>query len=206
MGLHTPTKFLLRSLSLDFFITSKTITSLKDSTEDSITCEDTSDDSSLDSSSICSSTDCHVRDEEERRCEIEYRAAITIQGTWCQWIKRESTKRQQLKIELHASQIVINVLRTWLMRQRLQREENAALTIQDAWLSWIIAEKQRRQIRKEILAVAIIQVNWRNYHAKLCRLKAREEKEAKFIRYQNMAFATGLAVFSHFVTQACISH
>ena len=133
--LHTPTKFSLRNLSLDFFLINKTITSLKDRTEDSITCEDTSDDSSLDSSSIYSSTDCHVRDEEERGCEIESRAAIAIQSTWRHWIKKESTKRQQLKIELRASQIVINALRTWTMRQRLQKEENTALTIQDAWLS-----------------------------------------------------------------------
>jgi len=176
--------------------------------DDSITCGEISDEASSDSCSECSRTIerpdeiaipkdfQHVNDEEEIKCEIESHAANMIQNACCQWMKKEKV-RKQVETELLASQILMNAYRTWSMKQKVMKEVNAAQTIQCAWSSWMNTERRRQTTKKEINAVTTIQSKWRNYHVKLSRTKVLEDEEAELTRCQNIAFSTGVLVFSH---------
>jgi len=169
-----------------------TLSSIETTDNNSLTCGgEISDDSSVDS------------DEDDTDCEIESHAALKIQGVWCRWIKIETLRRyEQHELKSRSCQIIINSWRTGVLKQKVEKEESAALIIQDAWLSWIIAEKQRRQTHDEDLAVTMIQLGWRKYQAQV----ALEEKEATITCYQNMAYATGLTVFYHVFLHTFISH
>ena len=109
-----------------------TLSSNETTDDNSLTCGgEISDESSVDS------------DEDDTDYEIESNAALTIQGVWCQWIKKETVRRnEQHEMESRSSQIIISAWRTWSMKQKMEKEEKASLIIQDAWLSWIIAEKE----------------------------------------------------------------
>jgi len=170
---------------------------------------------STDDSSLISDESSVDSDENDADYELESHAALTIQGAWCKLIKKETVRRnEQHEIESRSSQIITNACRTWCKKLKAKKEESAALIIQDAWLSWImswiIAEKKRRQMHDEDIAVRTIQLRWRKYETKVSKMIALEEKEAKFTCCQNMSNATklglGFGLGSHVFLNTFTSH
>eukprot|EP00555_Chaetoceros_dichaeta_P006361 CAMPEP_0198260272 /NCGR_PEP_ID=MMETSP1447-20131203/9290_1 /TAXON_ID=420782 /ORGANISM="Chaetoceros dichaeta, Strain CCMP1751" /LENGTH=258 /DNA_ID=CAMNT_0043947895 /DNA_START=20 /DNA_END=793 /DNA_ORIENTATION=- len=179
--------------------------------DDSFTCGERSDESSIDSSSKCSCASEaadgeamfvgfeHVNNEEETKSEIKSHAASIIQNSWYQWTKKEKA-RKQFEMESRASRRIINARRTWSVRdksmvdtfaaQRRQkdRKENIAVTsIQPKWKhSSDHFSTMLEKFREESIAATTIQSNWKNYRAKVA-------EEALYNRRQNMVFATGIA-------------
>jgi len=153
--------------------------------DDSITCGEMSDESSLDSLSECSCANM-TRVEEERNCEI-YFAAITIQNICSKWIKKVKAGKR-IEIELVASQTVTNAFRIWLLKMKVKKERDAVATIQSNW-----RRSLKMKVKKERDAVATIQSNWRIYHGKQCRAKAIEEEKAELVR--NMTYSMLVIVF-----------
>ena len=179
-------EFCLHKMSLGFVLKQKVLTSkfaksriynVSSLEDDSITCGEISDESSLDSSSECSSSSMTLVElEEEKNCEVYFAASI-IQNTCSEWIEKVKA-RKQVELELRASQTVINALRKWSLKMKVKRERDAIVTIQS---------------------------NWREYHEKQRRARAIEEKKMELVRRRNVVYGASVVVFSHLLLHTYFS-
>jgi len=195
-------------MSLDFTLTTNspadetsisedTINYYPSLTEDSYTCGDTSEDSSLDSSSRCSSTSKtregvianefsspvyfldfpHVNDEKEIACEIKCHASTIMQGTWT----AEGVVNTRFS-DGHAATIIQGIWHQWFRKEKdkrqMEKELHASQIVLNAWRRWSMREK----VRKEETAAQIGQ--------DARRVRITTEKQRQIVRNENIAAFT----------------
>jgi len=198
----------LRKMSLDFTLTTNspadetsisknTINYYPSLTEDSSTCGETSEDSTLDSSSRCSSTSKtregviandssspvlflnfpHVNDKERIACEIECHASTIMQGTWT----AEGVVITRFS-DGHAATIIQGIWHQWFKKEKdkrqMKKELNASQIVLNAWRRWSMREKAR----KDETAAHIVQDAWRVWFT--------AEKQRQLVRNENIAAIT----------------
>ncbi|XP_046932686.1 abnormal spindle-like microcephaly-associated protein isoform X2 [Lynx rufus] len=107
----------------------------------------------------------------------ETRAARLIQTTWRKYKRKTDLKRHQERDK--AARIIQSAVISFLSKQRLKKEINAALAIQKHWRR-LLAQRKLLMLKKEKLekvqnkSASVIQAAWRSYKARkyLCKVKA----------------------------------
>uniref|UniRef100_A0A8C9D6L3 Assembly factor for spindle microtubules n=1 Tax=Panthera leo TaxID=9689 RepID=A0A8C9D6L3_PANLE len=107
----------------------------------------------------------------------ETRAARLIQTTWRKYKQKTDLKRHQERDK--AARIIQSAVISFLSKQRLKKEINAALAIQKHWRR-LLAQRKLLMLKKEKLekvqnkSASVIQAAWRSYKARkyLCKVKA----------------------------------
>jgi len=83
---------------------------------------------SIDDSSLISDESSVDSDENDADYELESHAALTIQGAWCKWIKKETVRRnEQHEIESRSSQIITNACRTWCKKLKAKKRGKCSI-------------------------------------------------------------------------------